>query len=668
MLQKLSPRFMLPTVIIVLSVMSLFGWSIGRTFEAEVRSRANQEAEDQVDHVLDSLQTLDSLSSQTVRSAMKVLVREGQQIGAPNIQGSATINGIVVPELRLGGASQVGNFVLVDRVKELTGCTATLFVRRDASFVRVSTNVLKPDGSRATGTNLDPSGRAFAAIQAGGPFYGVVDILGTPYMTGYEPMRDKSGATIGVWYVGVPLAAVADLGRRIAGTQILGSGYVALLKANGQVIFKPERVQAEEIRSRMDHADAAHWTVISKPFEKWGYTLLAAYPEADVAGKVRRMRLLVAFCALFISVLVLLAEYFLIARLVIRPIRQLMTQMKNADLNTSLAEDRSDEIGLLAREFDRFVSKIREALLEVSRTSAQVAAASQEISASSRDQAQGAVLQKDQTTQVAAAMQEMAATVHEVSENSNKAAAASQKAAEMAREGGKVVEETLSKMRTIADSVGDTARKVRELGKRSDEIGRISGVIEDIADQTNLLALNAAIEAARAGEQGRGFAVVADEVRKLAERTGNATKEISEMILNIQAETKTAAAAMEAGSKVVESGVESTRRAGDSLRGIIKMSEQVGDMVTQTATAATQQSATTEQINNNIEEIARIASSTESGVHQTANALRDLSELALNLRQLVVQFRLSDGGEETNRSLRSQVEQAVTNNVDLVHV
>ncbi len=146
-------------------------------------------------------------------------------------------------------------------------------------------------------------------------------------------------------------------------------------------------------------------------------------------------------------------------------------------------------------------------------------------------------------------MQEMAATVAEVSENSNKAAAASQQAAEMAREGGKVVEETLSRMRTISASVSDTARKVQELGKRSDEIGRISGVIDDIADQTNLLALNAAIEAARAGEQGRGFAVVADEVRKLAERTGNATKEIAGMIRNIQAETKTAVAAMRAGSR-----------------------------------------------------------------------------------------------------------------------
>jgi len=659
---------MLPTVIIVLLVMSLFGWLIGRTFESEVRSRANQEAEDQVERVLDGLQTVDDLSSQAVRSAMKVLAREGQQLGAPDIRGSATINGIVVPDLRLGGASQVGNFVLVDRVKELTGCTATLFVRRDASFVRVSTNVLKADGSRAIGTNLDPSGRAFAAIGAGGSFYGVVDILGTPYMTGYEPMRDKSGAPIGIWYVGVPLAVVADLGTRISGTKILDSGYIALLQPNGKVLFKPERVRAEEIQSRAEHADAAHWTVLSKPFEKWGYTLLAAYPETDIAGKLRRVQGLVAFCALLISIPVLLAEYLLIARLVIRPIRQLMTRMKSADLNTSLAEDRPDEIGVLAQHFDTFVSNIRETLLEASRTSAQVATASEEISVSSRDQAKGAELQKDQTTQVATAMQEMAATVHEVSENSNRAAAASQKAAEMAREGGKVVEETLSRMRTIANSVGDTARKVQELGKRSDEIGRISGVIEDIADQTNLLALNAAIEAARAGEQGRGFAVVADEVRKLAERTGAATKEISAMICGIQSETKTAVAAMEAGSREVESGVESTRRAGDSLQQIIQMSDKVGEMVTQIATAATQQAAATQEIDNNVDQIARIAASTESGAQQTAGALQDLAALALNLRQLVGQFRLSDGTEGTGRSRGSQVDRAVGSSVDFSRV
>src|SRR5271155_3108531 len=142
----------------------------------------------------------------------------------------------------------------------------------------------------------------------------------------------------------------------------------------------------------------------------------------------------------------------------------------------------------------------------------------------------------------------MSSTVREVSANSTKAAESARAAAETAHEGGVIVEDTLTRMRSIADAVRETAVKVQELGVRSDQIGRIIGVIDDIADQTNLLALNAAIEAARAGEQGRGFAVVADEVRKLAERTSKATKEIATMIQSIEVETKSAVVAMELGT------------------------------------------------------------------------------------------------------------------------
>jgi methyl-accepting chemotaxis protein len=312
-----------------------------------------------------------------------------------------------------------------------------------------------------------------------------------------------------------------------------------------------------------------------------------------------------------------------------------------------------DEIGNAATAMNGMKNNLRKIIQSIAGTAEHVASASEEISSSANQQAQAAETQKDQATQVATAMQEMSSTVMQVSDNSNKAAEASRQAAETARHGGAIVDETLTKMRVIAESVGGTAKKMEELGKSSDQIGRIIGVIDDIADQTNLLALNAAIEAARAGEQGRGFAVVADEVRKLAERTTTATKEIAQMIKNIQDETKIAVSAMEHGTKQVEEGVSSTAKAGESLREIIAMSERVGEMITHIATAATEQSSATEQVNNNMDQIARLVKESAVGSQQSAKACQDLSGLALDLQKMVGEFKL-DTGETYRRAGRSR--------------
>jgi len=319
-----------------------------------------------------------------------------------------------------------------------------------------------------------------------------------------------------------------------------------------------------------------------------------------------------------------------------------------------------DEIGKAGIALNKMKNSLREMIQSIASTAEHVASASEEISSSATQQAQGSETQKDQTSQVATAMQEMSSTVLQVSDNSNKAAEAARKAADTAKHGGSIVEETLTKMRRIAESVGGTAKKMEELGKSSDQIGRIIGVIDDIADQTNLLALNAAIEAARAGEQGRGFAVVADEVRKLAERTTTATKEIAQMIKNIQDETKVAVTAMEAGTKQVEEGVTSTATAGDSLRQIIDMSNQVGEMITHIATAATEQSSATEQVNNNMDQIAQLVKESAVGAQQSAKACQDLSGLALDLQKMVGSFQLGSDGAHFATSRASHGAQAGT--------
>jgi methyl-accepting chemotaxis protein len=234
----------------------------------------------------------------------------------------------------------------------------------------------------------------------------------------------------------------------------------------------------------------------------------------------------------------------------------------------------------------------------------------------------------------------MASTVVEISNNSAKAAAAARSAEETARRGGKIVEEALTTIRSIAGAVGDTATKIEGLGKSSDQIGRIIGVIDEIADQTNLLALNAAIEAARAGEQGRGFAVVADEVRKLAERTTKATREIAQMIEAIQQETKTAVEKMHLGTGQVQAGVETTTQAGKALADIITAAQQVGDMVEQIAASATQQSSTTEQISDSVEQIVGSYGQSAASARQSAETCQGLANLALDLQQLVSRFQL----------------------------
>jgi methyl-accepting chemotaxis protein len=349
-----------------------------------------------------------------------------------------------------------------------------------------------------------------------------------------------------------------------------------------------------------------------------------------------------------------------ISRQIGRPLNELATRLTDiaegeGDLTKRLEFSGHDEIGEAGSAFDQFMEKLQGIMRQVAANTHQLASAISQISESATLTAQRSETQQNQTSQVADAMKQMSLTVLQVSENSSLAAEASRKAAETAREGGTIVEDTLNKMRTIATSVQGTAKKMAELGKSSDQIGHIARVIDDIADQTNLLALNAAIEAARAGEQGRGFAVVADEVRKLAERTTTATKEIAQMINTIQEETKMAVAAMEAGTKQVEEGLESTSRAGDSLRQIIHMSEEVGEMITHIATAATEQSNATEEVNNNLNEIAAITRESAQGAQQSATACGDLTNLASELQGIVSKFRLEDSGEQAGQVRAAQI-------------
>jgi methyl-accepting chemotaxis protein len=324
-------------------------------------------------------------------------------------------------------------------------------------------------------------------------------------------------------------------------------------------------------------------------------------------------------------------------------ILEAMKSFEEGDLTVHLSSDKEDEIGKLFSGFNSAVNNIREAMISVVSAIEATASASNEISSSVEEMASGAREQSAQTTEVAGAVEQMTKTILETTKNASDAAEFSKAAGQTAVNGGNVVKETVNGMNQIADVVNNAALIVKGLGNNSNQIGEIVQVIEDIADQTNLLALNAAIEAARAGEQGRGFAVVADEVRKLAERTTKATKEIASMIRQIQKDTGNAVISIESGTKHVEAGKNLAQHAITSLDEIIKSTGKVIDSINQVASASEEQSSAAEEISKNIDSISNVSNESATGLQQIAHASEDLNNLTTNLQNLISKFNIGYG-------------------------
>ncbi len=368
----------------------------------------------------------------------------------------------------------------------------------------------------------------------------------------------------------------------------------------------------------------------------------ASVAEGTAAADSARMT---ASVAVVLGVLIALAFGVVISRAITKPVKTIVDRIKDiaqgeGDLTKRVEVKSKDEVGELATWFNTFVQKVHDIIFEVAGATREVASAATQIAASSEEMAQGMTQQTETTTQVSSAVEEMSSTVVEVARKSSDAAGTADDAGKQANEGGQVVEQTVNGMKSIADVVNHSAAAINELGKRGEQIGQIIGVINDIADQTNLLALNAAIEAARAGEQGRGFAVVADEVRKLAERTTTATEEVAESIKAIQTETSGAVERMSAGTETVGEGVKLAEQAGESLKSIVEGSNKVATMIQAIAAASEQQSAASEQIARNVESINAVTKQSSEGASQAAAAASQLSAKAETLQQLVGQFKL----------------------------
>ena len=333
-----------------------------------------------------------------------------------------------------------------------------------------------------------------------------------------------------------------------------------------------------------------------------------------------------------------------ISRGVTRPLAagvEVARRLADGDLTVDVQVDSTDETGQLMAAMQKMVQSLRDMITNTVDISIGIASASNQLQSTAQQIATGAEEVAAQTSTVATASEEMAPTSNDIARNCTLAADASHSSTDAANAGAEVVQETITGMGVIAERVRQTSVTVEALGARSEEIGDIVGTIEDIADQTNLLALNAAIEAARAGEQGRGFAVVADEVRALAERTTKATKEIGTMIKAIQNETKVAVKAMEEGVAEVERGAASSQKSGQALKEILDRISEVSMQVSQIATAAEEQTATTNEVSTNVHQITEVVHQTASGAEETADAAAQLARQAESLQSLIRRFKLA---------------------------
>jgi methyl-accepting chemotaxis protein len=299
-----------------------------------------------------------------------------------------------------------------------------------------------------------------------------------------------------------------------------------------------------------------------------------------------------------------------------------------------------DETGQLQTATREMAKELHGLISEVTGSTAQLSAAAEEMSMITDESRRGMQKQQSEIDQIATAMHEMATTVQEVARNAAAAADAAHKADDESKSGQRVVTQTIEAIDAVAHEVESASVVIQKLAADSTSIGTVLDVIRGIAEQTNLLALNAAIEAARAGEQGRGFAVVADEVRTLATRTQESTQEIQKMIERLQTGAKSAVQVMEQGRSKSQLSVQQAARAGTSLDTIATAVAAISDMNAQIASAAEEQGAVAEEINRNIVNISQIASQTASGAEQTATASTELARLAVHLQSHVGRFKV----------------------------
>jgi methyl-accepting chemotaxis protein len=365
--------------------------------------------------------------------------------------------------------------------------------------------------------------------------------------------------------------------------------------------------------------------------------------NSDFQTNLNRIMLVLSSVGIGAIVLGLLVSFSVIKSITnsLKKLKDVIFTFSSGDLTIRTEVTTKDEIGELIENFNQFSDKLNEMVKQVVRSAEQVNVTVSQISSSSEQMAIGAESQTAQIAQITSAVKELTTTAMIVAKNAGEVAENSRKAMSIAQNSGEVIRQAINGLMHISQMVNESANMVMELVKKAEEINKIVDVIEDIADRTNLLSLNAAIEAAVAGDEGKGFAVVSDEIRKLAEQTQEATGEIFKVIKTTQGDINDLMDVMGTGVEKAESNINLANKTGEALEDIINSSQRITDMIQQIALSADQQSTTSEQILENVEVVSTVVKETEKGAQNLAKASQNLIDQSQRLKKSISIFKLA---------------------------
>lgn len=534
-----------------------------------------------------------------------------------------------------------------------------------------ATTLKDAQGNKVLGTVLDRNAAAYAKAMAGNASTGRVNLFARDYMTRYVPIKNGAGEVAAIAFVGIDFTdGLADLKKQIREIKVGDTGYVFIVEMKdepGKMVVHPslegkdgsgvktrdgrfivrdmlEQKSGVAVYAPEDKLLSARDKIsVFEPYEHWNWLVVSGSYLDEFTRDASTVQRALAVGGLIIAVLIALATFAVTRVWLKRPLQGLagvFAAISGGDLTVPIVVRNRDEVGQLLTSCQSMCAQLRQMIGAIQDGMSQIAQGSNDLAREADEVAVGSHDQSNESMALAAAIEELATSIEQMSGHSNDTRSVVEHSNEISQRGSRVIGEAVESMHSIAGTVRNAADVVARLGSETDSINQIVGVIREIADQTNLLALNAAIEAARAGEAGRGFAVVADEVRKLAERTTGATREIGEKIGQIQQGATNAVGSMRQGVTQVNAGVELASRGGACIDEMRTGAERVGEAVAAISDALREQTTVSENVARSVEEIAQQAEGNLERARRAAAASEQMRAVAGLTKASVERFRL----------------------------